>query len=85
MDREALKLAIGWNTWKVKEWYSDNWCDLLGGLESLLKLLLIILRLLLSPVLIIFYILGIKSIYKQIKAFDEVRRDKVKARINYKG
>ncbi|WPE80210.1 hypothetical protein SB581_12130 [Acinetobacter baumannii] len=85
MDKEALKLAIGWNTWKVKEWFSDQWYDLLDGLESLLKLLLIVLRLLLSPVVIILYILGVKSVYKQIKAFDEDYRNKVKAKINYKG
>ncbi|EHU1903002.1 hypothetical protein PTV76_003195 [Acinetobacter baumannii] len=85
MDKEALKLAIGWNTWKVKEWLSDNWCDLLDGLEAFLKLLLIILRLLLAPVLIIFYVLGVKSVYKQIKEFDADRRNKVKAKINYKG
>jgi hypothetical protein len=51
MDREALNLARRWNTQKMKHWYSDAWCDLLDSLEEFLKLLLILLRLVLSPIL----------------------------------
>lgn len=81
MDREALNLARRWNTQKMKHWYSDAWCDLLDSLEEFLKLLLILLRLVLSPILMIFYIVGIRSVYKQLQGYNIESRERVRKHI----
>ena len=81
MDREALNLARRWNVQKMKHWYSDAWCDLLDSLEEFLKLLLILLRLVLSPILMIFYIVGIRSVYKQLQDYNEESRERVRKQI----
>ena len=81
MDREALNLARRWNVQKMKHWYSDAWCDLLDSLEGFLKLLLILLRLVLSPILMIFYILGVRSVYKQLLDYDNDSRERVRKHI----
>jgi hypothetical protein len=81
MDREALNLARRWNTQKMKHWYSDLWNDLLDALEEFLKLLLIILRLVLSPILMIIYIVGIRSVYKQLQGYNVESRERVRKHI----
>lgn len=78
MDREALNLARRWNVQKMKHWYSDAWNDLIDSLEEFLKLLLIISRLVLSPILMIFYIVGIGSAYKQLKDYNKESRERVR-------
>ncbi len=81
MDREALNLARRWNVQKMKHWYSDAWNDLIDALEEFLKLLLIILRLVLSPILMIFYIVGIGPVYKQLKDYNKESRERVRKHI----
>ncbi|HIQ36237.1 MULTISPECIES: hypothetical protein [Acinetobacter] len=81
MDREALNLARRWNVQKMKHWYSDAWNDLIDSLEEFLKLLLIISRLVLSPILMIFYIVGIGSAYKQLKDYNKESRERVRKHI----
>lgn len=81
MDREALNLARRWNVQKMKHWYSDAWCDLLDSLEGFLKLLLILLRLVLSPILMIIYIVGIRSVYKQLQDYNKESRERVRKHI----
>jgi len=81
MDREALNLARRWNVQKMKHWYSDAWDDLIDSLEEFLKLLLIISRLVLSPILMIFYIVGIGSAYKQLKDYNKESRERVRKHI----
>lgn len=81
MDREALNLARRWNVQKMKHWYSDAWNDLIDALKEFLKLLLIILRLVLSPILMIFYIVGIGYVYKQLKDYNKESRERVRKHI----
>ena len=81
MDREALNLARRWNVQKMKHWYSDAWNDLIDSLEEFLKLLLIISRLVLSPILMIFCIVGIGSAYKQLKDYNKESRERVRKHI----
>ncbi|WP_312969045.1 hypothetical protein [Acinetobacter gerneri] len=81
MDKEALNLATRWNTQKMKHWYKDNWYDLLDGLKELVILLWIVARLVLSPILMFFYIIGIGSVYKQLLSYNEESRQCVRNHI----
>ena len=81
MDREALNLARRWNMQKIKHWYSDAWCDLLDSLEDFLHLLLLITRLLLSPVLVLICIFDIRSTYKKLNTYDKESRERVRKHI----
>lgn len=81
MDREALNLARRWNVQKMKHWYSNMWCDLLDALEEFLHLLFIILRLILSPVLVLICIFDIRSTYKKLNTYDKENRERVRKHI----
>lgn len=81
MDREALNLARRWNTQKIKHWYSNIWCDLLDSLEDFLHLMLLILRLLLSPILVLICIFDIRSTYKKLNTYDKESRERVRKHI----
>ena len=81
MDREALNLARRWNMQKIKHWYSNIWCDLLDSLEDFLHLMLLILRLLLSPILVLIYIFDIRSTYKKLNTYDKESRERVRKHI----
>ena len=81
MNKEALNLAIRWNVQKMKHWYSDAWCDLLDSLEEFLKLLLILLRLVLSPALVLICIFDIRSTYKKLNNYGKESREQVRKHI----
>lgn len=82
MDREAWNLTYRWHIQKLKNWYLDQWYDILDVLEELLKLVWIILRLLLSPMLWIFVLMfDLRTYYKQLKTYDQESRERVRKHI----
>lgn len=80
VDVDALKLTLKWQAFFLKGWFKDQWYDLLDYLEATLKILLILLRVLFSPILIIYVIWHTKVMYRQI-ANGEANREKVRAHI----
>lgn len=84
VDVDALKLTLQWQGFFLKGWFEDHWCDLKDYAEASLKLLLIILRILFSPILIIYVIWQTRKMYEQI-ASGEVNREKVRNHIKKYG
>ncbi|PRO33715.1 hypothetical protein [Acinetobacter baumannii] len=84
VDVDALKLTLQWQGFFLKGWFKDQWYDLLDYLEVTLKILLILLRVLYSPILIIYVIWQTKKMYRQI-ACGEVNREKVRSHIKRYG
>ncbi|HGF9347994.1 MULTISPECIES: hypothetical protein [Acinetobacter] len=84
VDVDALKLTLQWQGFFLKGWFKDQWYDLLDYLEVTLKILLILLRVLYSPILIIYVIWQTKKMYRQI-ASGEVNREKVRSHIKRYG
>jgi hypothetical protein len=80
MDKDALKLAYQWQKNFLKGWFKDQWYDAIDCLEAILKLFLIMVRILLSPILIIYVLWQFKGIYKQI-ASGEANREKIRKHI----
>lgn len=84
VDVDALKLTLQWQGFFLKGWFEDHWCDLKDYAEASLKLLPIILRILFSPLLIIYVIWQTRKMYEQI-ASGEVNREKVRNHIKKYG
>ena len=81
MDKEALNLARRWNTQQIKHWYAVNWYALIEGLERLSVLFVIIFRLILSPLLLIAYLIGVYLDYRQLLSYSEKSREQVRRKI----
>ncbi|MEE8097715.1 hypothetical protein V3N00_15890 [Acinetobacter baumannii] len=84
VDVDALKLTLQWQGFFLKGWFEDQWCDLKDYAEASLKLPLIILRILFSPLLIIYVIWQTRKMYEQI-ASGEANREKVRNHIKKYG
>ncbi|WP_333667945.1 hypothetical protein [Acinetobacter guillouiae] len=80
MDRDAISLAYRWQKQFLKGWFKDQWYDALDYLEASTKFFLILLRIIFSPILIIYVAWQFKGIYKQI-ASGEANREKVRKKI----
>ncbi|WP_315077143.1 hypothetical protein [Acinetobacter guillouiae] len=80
MDRDAINLAYRWQKQFLKGWFKDQWYDALDYLEASIKFFLILLRIIFSPILIIYVAWQFKGIYKQI-ASGEANREKVRNKI----
>lgn len=80
MDRDAINLAYRWQKQFLKGWFKDQWYDALDYLEAPIKFFLILLRIIFSPILIIYVAWQFKGIYKQI-ASGEANREKVRNKI----
>ncbi|ENV18757.1 hypothetical protein [Acinetobacter guillouiae] len=80
MDRDAISLAYRWQKLFLKGWFKDQWYDALDYLEASIKFFLILLRIIFSPILIIYVAWQFKGIYKQI-ASGEANREKVRKKI----
>ncbi|ENW78391.1 hypothetical protein F909_04080 [Acinetobacter sp. ANC 3929] len=82
MDKEAWDLTCRWHIQKVKNFYSDQWCDLKDALEELLKLFMITLRIVLSPFAwILILAVELRCYYKQLKTYDKESRERVRKHI----
>lgn len=84
VDADALKLTLQWQAFFLKGWFKDQWFDLKDYAEASLKLLLIILRILFSPILIVYVIWQTRKMYGQI-ASGEANREKVRNHIKKYG
>ncbi|MEQ1318963.1 hypothetical protein [Acinetobacter guillouiae] len=80
MDRDAINLAYRWQKQFLKGWFKDQWYDALDYLEASIKFFLILLRIIFSPILIIYVAWQFKGIYTQI-ASGEANREKVRKKI----
>ncbi|WP_332605464.1 hypothetical protein [Acinetobacter sp. ESBL14] len=84
VDVDALKLTLQWQGFFLKGWFKDQWHDLKDYVEASLKILLIIIRVLFSPILIIYVIWQTKGMYRQI-ASGGTNREKVRNHIKKYG
>jgi|GEM_PF-2764565 len=81
MDREAWNLTYRWHMQRIKNFYSDQYSDVLDGIKELLKLLLVVLRLILSPLLVLIISFDLRKYYKQLKTYDKEGRERVRKHI----
>lgn len=80
MDKDALNLTYRWQKQFLKNWFKDNWYDAIDYLESSIRFLVVVLRIIFSPILIVYVLWQFKGVYEQI-ASGEANREKVRKKI----
>lgn len=77
MDIDAVRLVLKWNIKSLKDWYLRQWYDALDCAEAFLRLLLIVLRIILSPIVVLLRFAKFRSEYKEVVS-GKVDREKLR-------
>lgn len=68
LDKDAALLVLKWHLFTLRDWYVCAWYEAIDYLRDASMFLLILLRLILSPILIAYRLFNLKSDYQKVIA-----------------
>ncbi len=77
MNKRSLKLTAKWQTLHLKAWYLDQLLLVKEHSISLWQLIVAVLRLAVSPVLVLFVVLSSVRLYRAINSADPESVDRI--------